>query len=244
MPRSLEIDDLRQYVFGLFLGREKETVVDPSSLKFLGTAFFVTKCGDAITAEHILPSTEELEDSECVLGILGVGGKTKAYRVVFAASFAESDLAIFRLQINNTLYLEVSFESILMGTDVIAFGISDHQIYGSGLELRTVKGYTTMPVWRGSQELSFMVPAGMSGGPVLLGTKCVGFLIGNVTSEQVIDQIEEVSEATDNFEKIKIVESREVLHYGVYRPFSIYEGKTSDIFDGDSLDQLIRDRNK
>lgn len=244
MPKDLEINDLRQYVFGLFLGRENESVVDTNSLKFLGTAFFITKRGDAITAAHTLPSDEDLEDSECVLGILGEGGKTKACRVVVAAKFADSDLAVFRLQEKNTRYFEISFEEIPLGADVTAFGFSDHQIYGRGYELRTVKGYTTLPVSRGSQELSFMVPAGMSGGPVLRGTKCVGFLVGNVSSEQVVDRIEEISESTDKFERIKIVESREVLHYGLYRPFSIFEGETSDLFDGKSLDQLIRDNNK
>lgn len=238
------ISDLHQYVFGLFLGREKDSVVNLESLELLGTAFFVTKGGDAVTAAHTLPSAAQLRDDQCVLGILNEGGEPKAYRVIMSANFESSDFAILRLAVDSSKYFEIDFEETLAGTDIVAFGISEHQVYGQGYELRTLKGYTTMPILKGTQELSFPVPSGMSGGPVLRGSACVGFLIGNVSSEQLIDQIEEVQEITDTFEKIKIVQSKEVLHYGLYRPFSIFKGHKSDIFEGRSLDELISDRNQ
>jgi len=243
MGNSYVISDLRQYVFGLFLGHEQDSVVNLESLKFLGTAFFVTKAGDAVTAAHCLPSSADLTDGQCVLGIRNEGGEPKAYRVIVSAQFESSDFSIFHLAIENSKYFEVDFDEMLAGTDITAFGISEHQIYDQGYELRTLKGHTTMPIWRGTQELSFPVPGGMSGGPVLRGSKCVGFLIGNVSSEQLISQIEEIQEITNLSERIKIVESKEVLHYGLYRPFSIYKGHKSDIFDDKTLDELIRDRN-
>ena len=240
---SFVISDLRQYVFGLFVGREQNSVVNIGSLDFLGTAFFVTKLGDAVTAAHALPSPEQLDDDQCVLGILNECGEPKPYRVTESANFESRDFTLFRLAIKSSKYFDVGFDEILAGTEITAFGISGHQVYGSGYELRTLNGHTTMPILRGTQELSFPVPSRMSGGPVLRGSTCVGFLIGNVSSEQLIDKIEEVQEIDDSFERIKMVESKEVVHYGLYRPFSIYKGHKADVFDGKSLDELIRDRN-
>ena len=79
---------------------------------------------------------------------------------------------------------------------------------------------------------------------VMSGTKCIGFMTGNVTSEKLLARSEEISEICNSVEKITLVESKEVLHYGVFRPFSIYKDHKSEIFSNMDLPELIDERNK
>jgi len=164
------------------------------------------------------------------------------YSLLYAAQFERADLAILRLEADTTNYLEIDFEQPLAGTDVVAFGISEHKIYGEGWELRTLKGHTTMPLAHWTQELSFPVPSGMSGGPLLVGRKCAGFLIANIRSEQLLERTEQIEEIQNDAERISLMESKQVLHYGLFRPFSIFHGKKSEVFEGLSLDEFILKR--
>ena len=48
------IEELREYIFVVCKGKSVDGELDPSSLVFLGTAFFISKRGDAVTALHVL----------------------------------------------------------------------------------------------------------------------------------------------------------------------------------------------
>jgi hypothetical protein len=237
------IQELREYVFCLFHGKESgPNVVDEKTLRFLGTAFFVTSKGDAVTANHVIPIIDSSKN-EGIYGFMLKDKDLKIYKLVAAARFEASDFALLRFDIEKTNYFEIDFSQPSVGTDVMAFGYSDHDIYGGGKELRLLKGHMTMPIHGGIGELSFPITTGMSGGPVLEGTKCLGFMMGNLTSEKLLERSEEISETTNHIEKITLVESKQVLHYGIYRPFSIYEGHSSEIFDKKTLRELIFSRN-
>lgn len=241
---TLVLSDVRQYVFGLFFAKEiGENVADHTSLQYLGTAFFITSKGDAVTANHVLPELR-IEDGDCVVGIMLRNGKSEIYKLHAAARFEDSDFALLKFDILNTPYFELNFEEPGLGEDVIAFGYSDHERQNLGKELRLLKGYLTMPIANGAGELSFAIPRGMSGGPILVGTKCVGFMIGNFSTERLLTQSEEITEVYDSVEKITFVESKEVLHYGIFRPFSIYKDLKTEIFNNKSLEELIGWRNK
>ena len=53
------------------------------------------------------------------------------------------------------------------------------------------------------------------------GTQCIGFMIGNIESEKLLASAEKITELYNSAERITFVESKEVLHYGIFRPFSI-----------------------
>ena len=241
---NLILEDAREYVFCLFKGKEdNDSVVQTDSLEFLGTAFFVTKKGDAITAAHVLPPSSSLAEDEHLYAIAKSGGNTAIYRVLMAAVFEESDLAICRINVDGNPYLEVSFERHNAGTDVMTLGVTDHDIYQQGKELRVLKGHITLAAKSSFSELNIAIPRGMSGGPVLEKTKCIGFLSGNIRSEHLEDQIEEIEEIEKNKERITFIKSTSIVNYGIFVPFSYFHGHKSEIFEGKSLDELIHDRN-
>jgi len=241
---NLSLEDAREYVFCLFTGKENESlIVDADSLKFLGSAFFVTKQGDAITAAHVIPSPDSLGKNEHLYAIAKKDGKTETFRVLAAVKYEESDLAICRINISDNPYLETSFEHCLAGTDVMTLGITEHDLYQQGKELRMFKGHITLAAKPNFSELNFAIPRGMSGGPVLKNNKCIGFLSANIRSEQLEDQIEEIQEIENNKEKIILIESKNIINYGIFIPFSYFHGHKADELDGKSLDELIHDRN-
>lgn len=239
------LKDAREYVFCLFIGNEdKDHVVQKDSLKYLGSAFFVTKDGGAITAAHVIPDPDLLKEDENLYAIAKNKGKTEIYRVLSAVVIEKSDLSYCNININNNLYLETSFERHCAGEDVKTLGFTDHDLYKQGKELRVFKGHITLAAKPSFSELNFAIPSGMSGGPVLVNNKCIGFLSANIRSEYLEDQIEEIEEIEDNKEKITFIESRSIINYGIFIPLSYFFGHKSEVFDGKSLDELILHKNK
>ncbi len=240
----LLIKELREFVLAIFFGEEPEDeVVSVESMKFLGTAFLVSKRGDAITANHVLPK-EKLKGKERIYGVMVSNGKPVIYKLVFAARFKESDFSILSFNFESENYFSLDFKEPGLGEDVQAYGYSDHDIHGFGKELRLLKGHLTMPIIHGIGEVSFPIPSGMSGGPIMSGTKCIGFMMGNITSEKILSSSEEIEEIYNGVEKITLIESKEVLYYGIFRPFSLYKGHKSEVLNGLSLDEFIKSRNK
>ena len=241
--RNLEIAELREYVFCLFGGKETDpNCVDPDSLEFLGTAYFVTRKGDAITANHVIAQPNP-DSSTFVYGIWMQGKDTKIYKLNAAAIFPEADFALLRFDVETSSYLPLSFKEPNFGDDIIAFGYPAHSLHGKQRELRMLKGHLTMPVSRGTAEVSFPIPSGMSGGPVLKGTECVGFMMGNMSSERLLEKSEEITEVYNNVEKITFVESKEIHHYGMFRPLSIFADVKTEIFEGRCLKDFLSERN-
>lgn len=61
LMQNLVLDDGREFVLPLLLvDVVDENKVDLSSYTFLGTCFFVTKRGDAVTAGHVVPSPQDI----------------------------------------------------------------------------------------------------------------------------------------------------------------------------------------
>ena len=158
MP-DLVIEDAREYVFCLYIGSEDVAgVVKEDSLTFLGSAFFVTDKGDAITAAHVIPNSDNLESNQSLFAIARKDNETVIYRVIMAAVFPDSDMAIFRVEVSENPYLEVSFERYQAGTDVMTLGIPAHDVYHQGKELRLFKGHITFAARPDFSELNFCYP--------------------------------------------------------------------------------------
>lgn len=253
---TLNIEDLRSFVFCIYSGIEKlPGTLDFNSLQFLGTGFFVTKNGDAVTAAHVLPRPDQLKPKEQLFAITVFDDGEKYCRIVMSAFFREVDLVLFRVQTEreSNIFFKPCFEEVGNGDDVIAFGvpehnpsfdISRHRSDGATKQLRTLKGHISLRHGSGLSELSFPVPGGMSGGPVLVGTKCVGYLVGSVTSKQIIDRTEEIVELTNEREKIEITEITQFVTYGMFNPFSRLNNKKLPILEDRTLEDFLARRNE
>ncbi|HYE37832.1 serine protease [Methylocaldum sp.] len=240
MP-TLELSDSREYIIPLFLVDSVGEEVLMDSRSFLGTAFFVSKRGDALTANHVLPKPQDLPSGKRVVAVVFDGGKQRVCPVIYYASFPVCDLALVRIAFQPTKFLEVSDEPVFAGTDVFLVGVPSHEVSRGGKEMRVLKGHVTFV---GSHlELNFAIPAGMSGSPVFVGDKVVAFANGSVRSEEVEDYIEEIELLSNNKEQIQITKVTRLTHYGLAYPLCKLRDQVSPIFGGMTLMELIERRN-
>lgn len=240
MP-ALVLDDAREYIFPLFSVDSKDNGVFLESRVFLGTAFFVSKRGDAITANHILPKPDDLPRGKRVVAVVQRGTEQQVCWLTHAAAFDDCDLALIHVNLDRTKYLPVSDEEVTLGSDVQLIGIPSHEVWVSGKEMRILKGHVTLVAKQ--LELNIAVPLGMSGSPVFLGPKVVAYATSSVKSEEVEDYTEEVELIANNKEQIRITKVTRVTQYGMAYPLSKLRGHTSPVFEGKTLMQLIAARN-
>jgi hypothetical protein len=235
------LEDAREYIFPLFLVDSKDNGVFWESRKFLGTGFFVSHSGDAITACHVLPSPEAIPAEKRLIAIVQVDNKEITVWITHSANFPNSDLALFHTNLTSTKCLELSEEKLLPGADIQMVGIPEHEIWHKGKEMRLLKGHITMS----SQflELNIPIPPGMTGGPVFLGSKVVAFATKSVYTHSVEDSSEEHEALAGNIIKIEIIKYIRAIQYGLAYPFSNLIGQTSPIFGDKTLFQLIELRN-
>lgn len=238
---ALALNDAREYIFPLFLVDSQDNGVFFESRVFLGTAFFVSKRGDAITANHVLPNPDDLPAGKRVVAIVQRGTKPQVCWLTHAAAFEGNDLALIHVNLEDTKYLSLSDEEVSAGSDVQLIGIPSHEVWLSGKEMRILKGHVTLVSEQ--LELNIAIPLGMSGCPVFIGTKVVAFSTSSVKSEEVEDYTEEVELLSNNKEQIRITKVTRVTHYGMAYPLFKLRGQTSSIFDGKTLTQLIEARN-
>lgn len=241
MPQ-LVLDDAREFIFPLFLVESRDNGVFLESRVFLGTAFFVTKRGDAITANHVVPKPDDLEPGKRVVAIVQRGGTQEVCWITHAAAFDKCDFALIHVNLEETKYLTLSDEDVLPGSDIQLIGVPSHEVWLSGKEMRILKGHVTLVAKQ--LELNIPIPIGMSGSPIFLGTKVVAYATQSVKSEEVEDYTEEVELISNNREQIRITKVIRVTQYGLAYPFSKLRDEVSPIFDGKSLMDLISDRNK
>lgn len=240
MP-SLILEDAREYIFPLFLVDTQDNGVVLGSRVFLGTAFFVTRQADALTANHVLPKPDELPPGKQVIAIVQCGQEQKVCWITHFASFDESDLALLHVNLDHTKYLPLSDQEVPAGSDVQITGVPSHEVWMSGKEMRILKGHVTLAAQQ--LELNIPIPLGMSGSPVFLGSKVVAYATQSVNSEEVEDYTEVVELMSNNKEQIRITKVVRVTHYGLAYPLFKLRGLASPVFNGMSLMQLVEARN-
>lgn len=236
------LEDAREYVIPLFTMLSNGDGVFVESRKFLGTAFLVTRQGDAITAAHVLPPPGSLEDGRRLVTVMLVDSKEQVCWVTHAAVFAAFDVALLKINLSSTKYLSVSASTVPAGTDVVVVGVPSHEIIGHGKEMRLFKGHVTFAHER--LELNFPIPAGMSGAPVIVGAFVVGYATGKVRSEEIEDQHEEIVRLSDTCEQIRISTTSSIIYYGLAFPFSNLAGVHDPILNGKTLIEFIAERNR
>jgi Trypsin-like peptidase domain len=234
-------EEAREYIIPLFTAKVIGNSVDINSRKYLGTAFFVTKKGDAITAAHVIPAPEELSENLRLIAVAWVHGKEEVCWVNRAAVFEDCDLALLEINLPDTRFLEISLAEVYAGTDVYAIGMPDHEVSSAGKEMRVLKGHVTLS--NKNLELNFPIPSGMSGAPVLVGSEVIGYATGVVRSEVVIDQYESDIKLTNTTEQIQINTISSVVYYGLAYPFYKLKSARSFVLDNKTLSEFIAERN-
>ena len=236
------LEEARQYIIPLFTMRADGNGVFAESRKFLGTAFFVTRQGDAVTAAHVLPPPASLADDLRLVAVVVIDGEEQVCWVNHAAVFEAFDVALIKVNLACTKYLSVSAEPVLSGRDVQVIGIPNHEVVSAGKEMRILKGHVTFAHER--LELNFPIPAGMSGSPIMAGPFVVGYATGKVRSEEIEDQHEEIVKLTDTREQIRIATTSNVIYYGLAFPFSNLATARDPILENRTLLEFIAERNR
>ena len=236
----LLLEDAREYIFPIFSVRTQGNGVYLESRVFLGTGFFITKRGDAITANHVIPLPKNIQEGHRLIAIITEGGKEKVCWITKAAKFESFDIALFHVNLKITKYLQLTLDRILAGTDVHLIGIPNHEVWASGKEMRVLKGHIT---FSGRYlELNFPVPAGMSGSPLFVGTRVAGYATGMVRTEDIEEAIEEVEEISDK-KVVTRTEIRRIIYYGLVCPFSHLKAVHDPILEGKTLLEFVAGQN-
>lgn len=243
-PSTSIIHDIREYIFPIFsvpVDAADDNKIFFDKRKYLGTGFFVTKQGDAITACHVIPTPDELEKNHKLIAVVMHEGNQTTCWINKALKYSDIDLALIGLNLKNTKYLKFSDEQIYPGQDVNIIGYPSHSTNNSGLELRFLKGHVTLA--HSALEINVPIPAGMSGAPVTINDIAIGVATGRVRSEELIESFEEEQTIENNKEKIKIVEVKNIIYYGLAMPFIQIKHITEPLLNGRTLHNFIVDQN-
>jgi Trypsin-like peptidase domain len=241
MTNTIILEDAREYIFPIFSVEAEDNGVHLNSRVFLGTAFFVTKKGDAITASHVLPMPNELQSGRRLVAIIQCGGKEKVCWITRTAKFEAFDLALLHVNLDETKYLPLSSQEIMSGTDIQLIGIPSNDVNRSGKEMRILKGHITL-AWK-RLELNFPVPAGMSGSPVFAGSQVIGYATGLVRSEELEEATETIEEVTNTKEIVRITEIRRITSYGIAYAFNAHENIRDPVLENKTLIEFIASQN-
>ncbi len=236
----LVLEDAREYIFPIFSVQTQGNGVYLESRVFLGTGFFITKRGDAVTANHVIPLPENIKEGHRIVAIISKDGEDKVCWITKAAKFESFDIALFHVNLEATKYLQLISDRILAGTDVQMIGIPSHEVWASGKEMRVLKGHIT---FSGRYlELNFPVPAGMSGSPLFVGTRVAGYATGMVRTEDVEEATEEIEEISDQ-KRVTRTEIRRIIYYGLAYPFSHLKDVHDHILEGKTLLEFVAAQN-
>jgi hypothetical protein len=238
---DLVLEDAAEYVFPIFSVVADGDGVYLEDRHFLGTGFFVTKRGDAITANHVLPEPDQIALNRRIVAIVRVAGQAQTCWINKALKGAKFDFCLFKVNLTATNCLPISSEPVEWGADVYTIGIPSHELHASGKEMRILKGHVTMA--HNLLELSFAVPAGMSGAPLFCGSKVVGYATGTVRSEEVEDSYEELQEVGPGREVIRTFVAKRILHYGLACPLSNLANLRHPALEGQTLFEFIAKQN-
>ncbi len=225
---ALRID--RSQVFPLFIVETMGEVLQMKTRKFIGTGFFVTKSGHAITAAHLLPIPLGLDHTHRLIGLAHINGVPTTFGVKRVNVLEDYDLGLIHTNLSPTNPLPLAVKDIYAGHDVQVIGFPEHEVRQQGKEMRVLKGHVSLS--REVLELNFPIPPGMSGGPVFSGPAVAAYATGRVRSEEIEDQTEEIVTVSDATEQVRITTTSRITYYGLARSF--YELRAARIPDLDN----------
>lgn len=243
---SANLADIREYVVPLFVAEDPECLspdqpVIVSRDRFLGTAFFISKNGVALTAAHCVPPPSSIPSGRAFLAIIWDGERPRAQQVQMASVLDNQDIAVLKIAHCPSKYFPVSFEPVNMGEDVATVGVPDHSVSGTAYEYRYLKGHVTMV--SKTLELSNPAPRGMSGSPVLRNGHAVGVLSFNARSEALEDQYEEKTEQFGPITRVTKTITMSIINYGQAEQLSLLANAKFPFTGGVSFQEFIKNLN-
>jgi hypothetical protein len=117
------LSNAREYVVPLFTARAAGNTVQIDARRFVGTAFFVTKQGDAITAGHVVPRVQDMNDGRRLVAVVRRNGQQVVCWVTHAARFEQFDVALVHINLVDTKFLPIAVVEVPAGTDEEVIGI-------------------------------------------------------------------------------------------------------------------------
>lgn len=157
---TFELADVREYIVPLFvaddpacLGPDQPIVI--SRDRFLGTAFFISRNGVALTAGHCVPPPSSIPVGHAFLAVIWDGTRARAQHIQIATVLDSQDVGVLKVAHSPSKYLDVSFSPVHMGEDIVTVGIPLHSVSGIDYEYRCLKGHVT----RAAKTLELSCPA-------------------------------------------------------------------------------------
>jgi len=225
----------------LFIVQADGDQVNLAVRQFIGTAFFVTSRGHAITAAHVLPVPQGLDAAHRLIGVVRIDGISTICGVTEVTVLEDQDLGLVTTNLSSTKPLPIAASDIYAGQDVQVVGFPEHEVRLRGKEFRLLKGYVSLS--RDVLELSFAIPPGMSGAPVFAGANVVAYATGRVRSEEIEDQTEELIEVSAGIERIRINTTSRIAYYGIARSFHELASVRIPSLGDRTLLEFIKDTN-
>lgn len=215
---------------------------------FLGTGFFISSRGLALTAGHVVLNLAAGVDVRAALPPTAGGtGAMLAQSLLWRVALPDSDIAVVRVNVSDSACFATRFIAPVMGHDVETAAIPESMLVRDSagktkIQLRVAKGYVS----HGDDKsifASFALPRGMSGAPVIVTEPdaqfVAGVFVGQSRGEQIEDEIVEVADIgaggthrhTERVSKVEYFARGDLL-----APFN---GFTAPEFDGLTLEALI-----
>lgn len=242
---AVEVQDVRHFVFGLYLADNPDKLPPGAPIRlvkeqFLGTAFFVTRNGIALAANHCMPKPEAVPEDRAVLAALWRGGKPAWHRVVADANPTSTDLAILKVSSVPSPYLQIDWSQMSIGDDVTAVGIPGHLENEGNIDMRCLKGHILEATRKTrAARLSFEVPRGMSGSPLFKSGLATGVLLGTGRSEFLDDSYVDEQEKAGEVTRVTRTEVKRVIHYGAAEHLWRLADWHHEITGGEPLQKFI-----
>ena len=227
------IQDVRRLVFPLLSAELEGGIVQTDTLAFHGTAFFVSASGLALSASHIVPTAQTLGTRKLFAGVQRK--QFEFFSIKKIDAWQPNDVCCLHVAIDRVDHFSCSYAGLHPGEDVWSVGIPEHELWEKGKkQTKVLKGHVAYAATT-LVELSFPIPKGMSGSPVLVGQDVFGVLIGNWRSEQLEDRVEEIVEVSNTKEVIRFVESKEIINSGVATDLAMIKELPAYIADASEL---------
>lgn len=241
MPKEIQID-VRRLVFPLIGGRESASGFARSC--FLGTGFFVSRRGLALTAAHVVSNLDRV-DVRAALPT--ASGPMTAHNLQWIVPLPESDIAVVRVNTPTSTCFASRFESPVMGQNVETTAIPKSMLSTdpggkTKVQMRVTKGYVSHGA-DGWVAASFALPKGMSGAPLIVTNPdsqfVAGVFVGQNRGEEIEDQIEEVTDKSASERHTHVERISRIEYFARGELLASFAGFIAPEFGGFNLKDLI-----
>ena len=231
-------------VFPVFGGKIDEKGFLPHEI--YGTAFYIGN-DFFVTCAHTIQNADSHE--EIAIGYQNDKGSMSFSNVSGSEIFEKNDSGILQTHISRATPCPWRNDKLVMLDDVISVGFP-YGLDRENLEIlvRSFKGHISLVGYNHNfnknphYELSYQIPKGLSGGPLLFenkGLQICGVTIGNEITEMIVNSFQEKDQDGD---KLVIYEKTEALHRGIAMQTQSFFELKSDLLSSTFIDYLTNQK--